>query len=174
MFGTLGVRAIFLVALFGTLGVGAMYFHHRWYSDGVEHQRLVDQKAADVAREAAYQALQLAQRQAAVVEAANQKLSQQVEEQHNATQQAITKELAANRELARTRGLWIKSRAADCAGSNSVSQAAASSSVHAPATAESQLPDEVTEFLLTFAAQCDEAASYAQQCRAWSLSIGTH
>lgn len=126
---------------------------------GFSHIQLTNLRAADA------RALALATEAARAQEQRNATIAQEVEKAHAERSQAIDDAFDANRELARTRGLRVR-------GVKCVSQASSHPGDTSGGTAEIRLPDEINEFLLTFARDADQAASYARECHDWAIKIG--
>jgi hypothetical protein len=157
----MSITSMILIAFLVGIGCGAapmgLYKDATWGA-AVEHQK------ADASRQLADAALKVLER-----ERQNTVLSNQIEEASNAAQKQIQNTLADNRKLAaqlgglRDPGRRTRSRCPVFAN-----PAATGSAQDSAATGE--LSAEAQEFLLTFAADADNAAEYANTCSQWALT----
>lgn len=100
-------------------------------------------------------------------DAENSKLAADLDLAHMETKDALDKLASATHDLARTRGLWVKTRGNKC-----VPGTAANSGSSETGAAEVRLSDETSDWLIAFAHDADRAALYAKTCHDWAMKVG--
>ena len=140
---------------------GSVFMHHqeelKW-ANTINSQKI---EAASI--------LQAATEKVIARERENEELNKTIEVQNEKNQIRVNAILDDNRSLARKRGgLRDPGSRKDCAPPTATN---INPLVVTTAPSSSALSGEATEFLLTFAADADRAASYAETCHDWLIEM---
>lgn len=100
-------------------------------------------------------------------DAENARLASAIDQANMEKRDALDKAADTARDLARTRGLWIKARGHQC-----VSATPATSGSLEGQPALIRLHEETASDLIALARDADRAALYAQTCHQWARGVG--